>query len=55
MGKEPKKVVSITMSKELYEIIRSMAEEDSRSVSSVVRQILKKHIRELGLHDHTSF
>jgi len=44
MKREPKKIVSVAMPQELYDAIKQLAEEDSRSVPNFIRQILWEHI-----------
>ena len=44
MIRGPKKKVSVTMPEELYQILKTYAVEDFRSVPSEIRQILKFYI-----------
>ena len=55
MIRGPKKAVTVTISMELYEYLWLLAAEHKRTVTGEIRQILKQHIRQLGLHDDTPF
>lgn len=45
MIKGPKKTVSILMPLELYEALKSLAEESCRSIPSYIRIVLLEHVR----------
>lgn len=42
--KKYEKAVTVGMSKELYDILKQLAEEDCRSVPSYVRLVLREHL-----------
>lgn len=46
----PKKSVTVPLPLELYETLSVLAAENSRSLSSYIRQILKLHVRLLKEH-----
>ena len=48
MQKQSKKTVAVTLPLELYEQLKSYAEEDYRTVPSYIRQILKLHLQNNG-------
>ena len=44
MLKGPKKRVSVIMPLELYRVLEKLAEEDSRTISNYIRQVLWEHV-----------
>lgn len=48
MREGPKKTVSILLPLDLYEELSDLAKENSRPVSTYIRQVLKAHLEYLG-------
>lgn len=45
MQKQSKKIVAVALPLDLYEQLKSYAEEDYRTIPSYIRQILKLHLQ----------
>ncbi len=45
MKKGPRKTVSVTLPQELYDILKERSQEDSRSISSSIRLILREYVK----------
>ena len=49
MIRGPKKVVSVTLPMEIYEMVQLMAEDENRSVPVQIRQIIRRYLKSVGL------
>lgn len=47
MIRGPKKSVSVLLPLELYETLRTLSQESSRTIPAYIRQILKRYVRHL--------